>query len=329
MTSDLMNIKRISQTRNSRFLYYVKGIGRAIYPKSLLNLDFKKLESRISNFDEEALTKRLDYYNQNTEPFSIGDQGKAIKDISFRETASMYWFDLMEYARYFPQESKIAYIFRDVTHIPEVPTLVKSRPIATKNQPNKNSVLFKLVKIRHFQLVNDNTPFREKKDKLIWRGATYQKHRAEFMEQFFGKTPLIDIGQHNKSTSLNPQWQMPFMSIAEQLQNKFIFSIEGNDVATNTKWALSSNSLLFMRKPLYETWFMEGRLEPGVHYVQLKDDYSDMEEKIEYYIDHPGEAEEIIHQGNLWTEQFKAPYVENWLNLKVLERYLQHSGQLQ
>jgi hypothetical protein len=282
----------------------------------------------MHNFDEKALMKRLNYYNQNTKPFSLGNQGIPIKDIPLRGAGSMYWIDLMEYARYFPQDARVAYLFRDVTHVPEIPTLVKSRPIATSEQPNTQSVLYKFVKIRHFKFVNDSTLFREKNNKLIWRGAAYKQHRIEFLNNFFGKSPLIDVGQHNKNNYLNPQWQMPFMSITDQLQNKFILSIEGNDVATSTKWILSSNSLLFMKKPKYETWLMEGLLRPSIHYVQLKDDYSDIEEKVKYYIDHSDEAEKIIYNAHQWIRQFKDPYTEEWLNLKVLECYLYNSGQI-
>ena len=75
--------------------------------------------------------------------------------------------------------------------------------------------------------------------------------------------------------------------MGEQLQNKFILCIEGNDVASNLKWAMSSNSLVFMtKKPKFETWFMEGTLIPGHHYVEIKDDYSDMIEKMDYYLSH-------------------------------------------
>ena len=69
------------------------------------------------------------------------------------------------------------------------------------------------------------------------------------------------------------------MSITEQCRYKYIMSIEGNDVATNLKWIFRSNSVCFMRKPRFETWFMEGRLQPNVHYIELKDDFSDVAEK--------------------------------------------------
>ena len=42
---------------------------------------------------------------------------------------------------------------------------------------------------------------------------------------------------------------------------------------------MSSNSVAVMPRPKYESWFMEGRLQPGVHYIEIKDDYSDLEPK--------------------------------------------------
>lgn len=322
-----MGIQRLRRSRNNRFYYNLKALGRYLYPKSLLKLDYGKIEKRIRHFDEEALSYRLDYYNKNKTNFSLGDQGVCIKDIPI-SAGSMSWIDTMEYARYFPKNLKLAYFFKDARDVPEIPTIQKSRPIATNACPNDHAVLFKLRKIRNFIYVDDRTPFRKKANRLVWRGAAYQKHRIEFMQRFFEKSPLIDVAQHNRSGNMNTQWQKSYMSIAEQLNNKFIFAIEGFDVATNTCWAFSSNSVVFMAKPKYESWLMEGLLQPGVHYVQLRDDHSDMEEKIAHYIDHPDEAEEIAHHANEWIQQFRDNAAEDWLGLKILERYFRCSSQL-
>ncbi len=50
----------------------------------------------------------------------------------------------------------------DISHIPEYPSFLKSRPITGENQ---NSVLLKLNEIRHFQFTSDSLPFRKRK---IW-----------------------------------------------------------------------------------------------------------------------------------------------------------------
>jgi len=123
-------------------------------------------------------------------------------------------------------------------------------------------------------------------------------------------------------------WQKPKMSLAKQLQYKFILCIEGNDVASNLKWVMSSNSIAFMVKPTYETWFMEGTLVPNHHYVLLKDDYSDLEEKIEYYSTHIDEALTIVKNANDYVTQFKDKKREDLISLLVLKKYFEKSGQL-
>ncbi|MDF5490817.1 glycosyl transferase family 90, partial [Vibrio parahaemolyticus] len=122
-------------------------------------------------------------------------------------------------------------------------------------------------------------------------------------------------------------WEKGFMSIEEQLQYKFLLCIEGNDVATNLKWAMSSNSLVIMSKPKYETWFMEGKLEAGIHYVEVQDDYSDLPEKMDYYLANEQEALAIIENAHQWVEQFKDKRKERLISLMVADKYFTLSHQ--
>jgi spore maturation protein CgeB len=59
---------------------------------------------------------------------------------------------------------------------------------------------------------------------------------------------------------------------------------------------MSSNSIAVMTRPTCETWFMEGKLIPDYHYIEIKNDFSDFEEKLTYYINHPEKAQQIINQ---------------------------------
>ena len=94
-----------------------------------------------------------------------------------------------------------------------------------------------------------------------------------------------------------------FMSINDQLNYKFIFCLEGKCISTNLYWAMSSNSVCVMPKPKYESWFMEGKLRDGVHYIQVKDDFSDAEEKIEFYSNKNDKCLEIIDNANKQTRK--------------------------
>src|SRR5690606_11980210 len=159
-----------------------------------------------------------------------------------------------------------------------------------------------LDKIRHFNFISDGKSFLSKADKLIGKGAITQPHRIRFYEQYFGH-PLCDLGQTN--TAGNQQWITKKRSIAAHLDYKFILALEGNDVATNLKWIMSSNSLAVMPRPKFETWFMESTLIPDYHYVCIKDDYSDLEEKLTHYIQHPEAALTVIANAHRFVAQFK------------------------
>ena len=76
-----------------------------------------------------------------------------------------------------------------------------------------------------------------------------------------------------------------------------------------------------MPKPKFETWFMEGTLQAGVHYVEIEDNFNNLIEKIKYYLKHEEEAKKIIKNANLYVEQFKNKNLEDLLCLKVLEKY--------
>ena len=324
---------KLSQNKNNKLAYYLKGHAKRLYPKSLLTLNLSKLQKSIKNFDEVIINQRLDYYYKSPSEFCLDSKIimdyklqywrlSMIKDISRKH--GVYYLDLMEYTRFFPQSYKLTYLFGDITNVPEMPSLTKSRPVTN----NTNSVLMKFDKVRHFYFINKDIPHYKKKNKLVWRGSVFQPHRINFMEKFFNKSSLIDVGDFNKSDKyFNEDWRVPYLSIYEQLQYKFILSIEGNDVATSTKWIMSSNSLCFMTKPKFETWFMEGKLIPNYHYVQIKNDYSDLEEKINYYITNTEETEYIIKNAHNYVAQFKNNKAEDWLQLKILERYFYYSGQ--
>lgn len=98
-------------------------------------------------------------------------------------------------------------------------------------------------------------------------------------------------------------------------------ALEGNDVASNLKWVMSSNSIAIMPRPVYETWFMEGMLKPDYHYIEVKPDFSDLEEKMDYYTAHPEAAQAIIDHAHEYVEQFKDSKREDIISLLVLDKY--------
>ncbi|WP_228451107.1 glycosyl transferase family 90 [Marnyiella aurantia] len=300
-----------------KFFYYIKAYLRRILPTSSFSIKIKELEGTLTAGQMELVTSRVAYYCRSSVQSSKSAACCTLKDLRSPVTPKTYYHDTYQYARFFPEELPINFVFGDVTTVPDLPSIVKSRPVTGDNQ---NSVLLNLDKARHFVWIKNDQPFRTKKDVLIGRGAVFQEHRYQFFSRYFGH-PLCDLGQVNAQGG-NPIWIKKKMSIEDHLNYKFILCLQGNDVATNLKWVMSSNSIAVMPRPTLETWFMEGSLVGGKHYIEIKDDYSDLESQLQYYISNPEECEAIVDNAHRHCEQFFSKKVEDLCSLKVLEKYL-------
>jgi hypothetical protein len=230
----------------------------------------------------------------------------------------------MEIARYFKSRKKWILVPGDTIHVPALPSIVKSRPLTANNT---NNVVLKLDKNRHFLFVHDNKPWREKRDVAIFRGdlGYYKPNRDVFMNRWVGHR-MIDAASTNRSDE-HPEWQGGKLTIGEHLDYKFIMSLEGNDVASNLKWVMSSNSIAVTPRLRRETWFMEGTLKPNYHYIEVSDDFSDLEERLTYYIEHPEEAEAIIQHAHDYVAQFQDKEREKLIALVVLKKYFDFTNQ--
>lgn len=273
------------------------------------------LKEKLSLEELDQMEKRVGYYCKISGPKNLSHRTQ-IKDLLRPVTPKAYFFDAYRTARYFDSNLYLDYVFGDVTEVPPTPSLVKSRPV---DGDNENSVLLKLNHTRHFIRVFDSIKFKDKKNLLIGRGGVFQEHRYDFFKQYFDH-PLTDLRQTN-STEGNPEWYGPKVSILDHLKYKFILSLEGNDVASNLKWIMSSNSIAVMPKPKFETWFMEGTLVGGKHYIEIRSDYSDLEEVLNYYLERPELCQEIIENAKKHTAQFFNKRNEKLCQLLVLEKY--------
>jgi hypothetical protein len=308
--------------KNNKVLYYAIGIVRQLFPYLFFQTGLDKKISSVKDFDIEYIRKRANYYNKLDEIVNLSDGIKNLAHFKLRKQHKTYFFDSYEYTRYFNQELKADFKFGDVTFVPEEPAIVKSRPISGNNS---NSVILNLDKVRHFMFLNDKKDFRKKKNMLVGRNVVGQAHRIKFLEMYINH-PLCNVGKINNDDN-HHNLLRERLTIEEQLNYKFILCLEGNDVASNLKWVMSSQSLAVMPVPKYETWFMEGTLIPNYHYVLIKDDYSDLVERMEYYIKHTDEAREIIKNAHQYIEQFKIKKREDLISLLVLEKYFYKTGQ--
>jgi hypothetical protein len=104
----------------------------------------------------------------------------------------------------------------------------------------------------------------------------------------------------------------------ELLQHKAVIMVEGNDVATGLKWALLSNSVVLMTPPSKMTYAME----------DLAEDFFDVEEKMQWVLDHDHHAKQIAIRATLWIQDLiEHPEAETenmQVEEEILRRYQKH-----
>ncbi len=312
----MRNIRR----RTGKVFYYARNIVRDSAPQSLFR---RRLDQALTTAlrGGPVLLDRLNYYNKLREPFTPSPAAATIATLPRRP--SMYYYDLKEFARYFDPNLRLDLEFGDVRGLPGVPSIVKNRPIGANNA---NAVLFKMDKLRHFQMPDDPVRFADKQPGVVWRGDMNNPMRLVFLDAAQG-LPFCDVG--SPATHTPERHRKPFMSVEDQKRYRYIVSLEGYDVATNLKWIMSSNSLCLMPEPTNEIWFCEGHLKPDEHYVQLAPDFSDIAEKFAFFERHPEQAERIIASAQAYCRQFLDEPTERALCFLVLYKYFVLSGQVE
>jgi hypothetical protein len=303
-----------------RIAYYTRAVVGNALPYALYRAKLRRLYDRIlAEGLREDVIARVNYYNKLPRTTALREDMRA-SDIPLE--ATYYYYDLKEHLNYFPRDIRIRYKFGDLNWLLDSAAVCKSRPICDDNQ---NSVLLKLDKFRHFRWPADPVRFADKKKAAVWRGSL-QNPLRQTLVRAYRDHPRHNIGHVGAAfEGVEPRG---WLGMHEQMAYRYMISIEGFDVATNLKTILASQSLCLMPRPKFETWFMERRLIPGTHYVELRDDFADLDEKIDYYDRHEDEALAIVLAANRHVGQFADRQTEDMVSILVLQKYFESVGQL-
>ncbi|EME38739.1 hypothetical protein DOTSEDRAFT_75476 [Dothistroma septosporum NZE10] len=136
-----------------------------------------------------------------------------------------------------------------------------------------------------------DAPFRSKIPKIVWRGSAWvNMDIRQKMINIGGDNDWADMkkldGDHNENSLPVGEWCRYAMTV----------HTEGVSYSGRMKWLTNCNSLIFFHEREWDMYYYH-LLEasgPNQNYVAVKRDWSDLEEKVLYYLDHPEEAERII-----------------------------------
>ncbi len=271
--------------------------------------------------DDEML--RFDY----DKVFAINKEG-----LKNYEHLNSYFRDMIRYMSNINTDRYFFCLFGDNFQTQTYPSFIKTKRIDELS----NNILLNLDSERHTAMLhyikNIDKPFHEKNDNLLWRGASTGNHihgQRDLIVRKFQHHPnhMIDI-KYNEllqgyTNDKNEYLLGDYKSLEQQLDYKFLISIEGNDVASNLKWMMLSNSVVLMPNPKICSWFMEDKLRPFVHYIPLNDDFSDLEDKYNWCLHNQGACEKISRNATQYIEQFMDQNRENEITRQVIETYLE------
>ena len=238
------------------------------------------------------------------------------------------------------QDKKFIFRRADIMSIKEQNSLTLCK---NRCDGNKSSVLLKCLNFnRHWELYYNpprDIPFEKKSNKVFWRGTTTgcstnwqskeweprKVNRFKLIKNWFDKNENFDIG----FSRIHRDWLIKKYKKyvkgtcrpSDFLKHKYILSVEGNDKDSGINWKLNSNSLVLMPKPRVTSWLMETTLVPNYHYVLLKDDFSDLEEKLNWCNANQDECKEIVKNANSFMKQFSNKENEQKIEEEVIKRY--------
>ena len=126
-------------------------------------------------------------------------------------------------------------------------------------------------------------------ERAFWRGSLFTDFSRRCLFELGKKFPqYLLVEDSNRGGK--------FIPMTEQAKYKYLIDTRGNSWSSRLQTLLKLGRVIFVADRPYREWFFD-RMKPGEHFVPVKEDMSDLIEKIFYMERHPEIYEKIV--GNL------------------------------
>lgn len=160
---------------------------------------------------------------------------------------------------------------------------------------------------KHFvDQVRIQKPWSERKAKFVWRGKLECGEPQNFTQFVPGQPPprrsfmnLVKKFQAHEDSktreffSSHLDCENSWMNPSQMAEHKFIFDIDGyTSTYAATVWKMASGSVMVKQESHWEQWHYHN-WKPWIHYVPVKNDFSNLREIMKWCLDHDKECEKI------------------------------------
>lgn len=165
--------------------------------------------------------------------------------------------------------------------------------------------------------------FADKKKQLVWRGsvATAPEIRNQLIETTRGKSwASVHILNWDNEENLR-NFLLP---MEEHCRYMFLAQVEGRSFSGRGKYLLNCRSVTIVHKMTWREAHHAAMVPTGpeANYVEVKRDFSDLERKIEFLIDHPDAAETIANNSvRTFRDRYLTPAAESCYWRHLIRKY--------
>ena len=133
---------------------------------------------------------------------------------------------------------------------------------------------------------------------LFWIGATSHQSRNTLLKlakkdkriEAYDMSWKSSLPNHYANNTLNPSTR--FVSLADHTKYRYLIDIQGRGYSGRVKCLFFSGRPLFLaERKLYEWW--QEDIHPFEHYIPVKEDLSDLSEKLDWADSNPEECSQI------------------------------------
>lgn len=165
----------------------------------------------------------------------------------------------------------------------------------------KNNIRIRLAKMnRENVLDDDGLPFIDA-GITTWNNRPRKEQEAQYLTTIEKKE--MDIGT------------VPSLSPEQQSEYKYVINVDGHVSAYRLSLEMRMGSVVLLAGSKYRMWYHD-YIQPWVHYVPVKEDLSDLYEKVKWCKEHDAECQQIVKNAT----EFNRVY----LNKNAIFDYLQN-----
>ena len=175
-------------------------------------------------------------------------------------------------------------------------------------------------------------PWETRKPILYWRGqcsgGVFPTLRYRVVERLHGN-PLADTRlirdpefPPERMGDMNMKDETMFCDrrpLEEHMQFKYTIIVDGSCIASSHQWMFASGCVPLMVSHSNNNYWFKQFLRPGVHYVPVNYDLSDLNEKLEWLVNNDADAKQIAENAmefarTVLSAEFQQNYLRNELS---------------